>query len=451
MQTLAFALQNAAVKGLYMPDRNRSLSHWLEYIANIHVSAIDMGLDRVRVAFDKLSVKPPSVVFAVAGTNGKGSTSAAIAHLCQAAGKKTALYQSPHLISFNERVRINGDPVDDETLVDAFERIERARQDCQISLSFFEFTTLAAFLIFTDQKCDVWTLEIGLGGRLDVVNLIDPSVCVITNVAVDHCDWLGDTREAIGYEKAGILRKNGLLIYGEADMPQSVRQAIDAQNATCLQYGRDYLCDKSDDGWIYSAQAVTLAFADLHIAPQNAACAVTAVLASPLGVDRPSLQSLANLRLEGRFDRRVVRDRVWIFDVAHNEAGAQFLAAQYEAFWQQHKKTHPNARAHVVFSMLADKDAEAVLQVFANSPIADAQWHIAALDNARAQSVDRLRDLASKRFARVRRHNRIHDACLAAQTCALGDVILCFGSFYTVAESMNALELYRDFRPVDQT
>ena len=227
----------------------------------IHVSAIDMGLERVIPVFQALGItQTDAFVFTVAGTNGKGSTTATIAEICQQAGYKTALYQSPHLLVFNERVRINGEMVDDQTLIDAFAKIEQARVDCGLTLSFFEMTTLAAFLIFAQNHCDVWVLEVGLGGRLDVVNVIEPNLAVITNVGIDHVEWLGDTREKIAVEKAGILRDNLTLVYGEADMPSTIPPLIAKHHAHLLQYGKDYGYRHTDDAmtWQYSNSAVTL-------------------------------------------------------------------------------------------------------------------------------------------------------------------------------------------------
>lgn len=241
----------------------QTVSDWLVYMQNIHVSAIDMGLERVLpVAYElgilKQDLPNTPYVFTVAGTNGKGSTTALINQICTTAGYKTALYQSPHLISFNERIKINGTDVDDQTLIKAFNACEQARLNCGLSLSFFEMTTLAAFWIFKHANCDVWVLEVGLGGRLDVVNIIDPDMCVITNIGIDHTDWLGDTREQIGFEKAGILRQNSTLIFGETDMPHSVKTMIDDKQATYYQYGVDFEYVDNPDNWLYSNAALTL-------------------------------------------------------------------------------------------------------------------------------------------------------------------------------------------------
>lgn len=422
-------------------------------MAGIHVSAIDLGLERVRVVFDKLAITPPPVVFTVAGTNGKGSTTAILAQICQSAGYKTALYQSPHVVSFNERIRINGKQACDDELIDVFHIIEQTRQTCQISLSFFEMTTLAAFLLFSRHACDVWVLEIGLGGRLDVVNLIDPTVCVITNIAIDHTEWLGNTREAIGFEKAGILRKGGILVYGESDMPKSIQQAIINQQATCYQYNTDYSYLESDnETWLYSSAAHSLKLPKPTVALINASAAISALLASNLVIDYKHLcDGLHQVQLVGRFDRRQINGRQWVFDVAHNEAGVAFLMEQFVPFWQHHQEQHPAARLHLLFSMLGDKDIYAVIHAIKKQPLAINSWHIATLDNPRAASDEQLyiKLSAVMTDACIHRYANIADACLGVINLSqAADMILCLGSFHTIAESLIALGQYQGFEPI---
>ncbi|MDO4699325.1 MAG: folylpolyglutamate synthase/dihydrofolate synthase family protein [Moraxella sp.] len=431
----------------------QTVSDWLIYMQNIHVSAIDMGLERVLpvaselgILTDDLPQKP--YVFTVAGTNGKGSTTSAIASICTQAGYKTALYQSPHLVSFNERISIDGVLASDNELIDAFEQVERARLNCGLSLSFFEMTTLAAFWIFKHANCDVWVLEVGLGGRLDVVNIIDPDMCVITNIGIDHTDWLGDTREQIGFEKAGILRQNSTLIFGESDMPHSVKAVIDDKQASCYQYGKDYLSDIIDDGWIYSGASVTLKLPLPSISPINASTAISGVLASPLAVSTDDIcQGLSNVHLSGRFDKRAVAGKRWVFDVGHNEHGIRFLMASFVPYWQALTQTNPHAKLHFLFSMLADKDTDKVLSLIGSYGLPIHAWHIGKIDNVRATSVAQL-------------HNKIitnlpNSTVLMYDTVALatdgvlkatddGDVVLCFGSFYTISESMIALGLAKN-------
>lgn len=439
---------------LSVPTSKDTLSAWLEYMGSIHVSAIDMGLERVRPVFEKLmseqtqSSRP--VIFMVAGTNGKGSTTAMIAKICQEAGYKTALYQSPHLVSFTERIRLDGVEADEQALIEAFVVVEEARKACHKSLSFFEMTTLAAFWLFARQDCDVWVLEVGLGGRLDVVNLIDADVCVITNVAIDHVDWLGDTREKIGVEKAGILRQGGVLVYGEQDVPKSVVQAVDELGVRCYAYGQQFWFGDDGVAWTYSGAGVTLILPKPKLALINASTAVTAVLASRLTITQEAIDcAMTTVQLAGRFDRRSILGREWLFDVAHNEAGVRFLLSQFVPLWTQFKKDTPNARLMVVFSMLADKDIQKVLACVETSGLLIDVWHTAAVNNTRAMSGQGLVSELTKIGANVRLYDDVAQAVQGVvQASADGDFVLVFGSFYTISESLVALGQYRDFKAV---
>ncbi|WP_230659193.1 bifunctional folylpolyglutamate synthase/dihydrofolate synthase [Psychrobacter sp. I-STPA10] len=442
-------------KPVEAPNQNSSLSQWLIYMQQIHVSAIDMGLSRVIPVAEHLnllqSAKDNAYVFMVAGTNGKGSTTAVIAEICQQAGYKTALYQSPHLVDFNERVRINGQAVGDDKLVQAFYQIEQARIACELTLSFFEMTTLAAMLIFAEADCDVWVLEVGLGGRLDVVNIIDADMCVITNIAIDHVDWLGDTREQIGYEKAGILRQDSTLIYGEADMPNSVRQKITELNVTCYQTGQDFIyCDSSDDlgdisslDWQYSGAALTLQLPKPSLSLVNTSNAISAVLASPLNIaEKHIISAMQQVKLMGRFDARQLADRQWLFDVAHNEQGMAFLLPQFEQFWQAYLTKHPTAKLYIIFSMLADKPIDAVVSQLISLPIK--RWVVAAIDHSRAASLDELMDILAKHIQVddiVTTPNLTVAARQAIAQSQENDMILVCGSFHTIGEVLTGLSI----------
>lgn len=433
------------------PSNDSTLTEWLDYMQQIHVSAIDMGLSRVLPVAEYLGVvqsaKDDAYVFTVAGTNGKGSTTAVISQMCQVAGYKTALYQSPHLSCFNERVRINGEMVSDQTLIDAFNKVETARLVCDLTLSFFEMTTLAALLIFAEADCDVWVLEVGLGGRLDVVNIVDPDMAVITNIGIDHVDWLGDNVEDIGREKAGILRKNSTLIYGATQMPDSVQQVIDSHHATCYQVGRDFSYQELDaQTWQYSNAALTLKLPKPALSLMNTVNALSAVLASPLKIDSHAIeQALKIVKLAGRFDYRHLENRHWLLDVAHNEHGVEFLLAQLLPLWQTHiesDSTNPPATIKILFSMLGDKDIEKVVQRLtqANLPITD--WFIAEIDYPRAASIEQL-----QRALMAYVDTQIHicqDLSQATQAVIQGslpqDLILVCGSFHTIGETLKALE-----------
>lgn len=438
------------------PTEHSSLTEWLDYMQQIHVSAIDMGLSRVLPVAEALGVvqsaKDDAYVFTVAGTNGKGSTTAVIAQMCQAAGYKTALYQSPHLSVFNERVRINGEMVSDETLIDAFSKVEAARLRCALTLSFFEMTTLAALLIFAEADCDVWVLEVGLGGRLDVVNIIDPDMAVITNIAIDHVDWLGDNVEDIGREKAGILRDGITLVYGAIAMPASVQQAIATHQATCYQAGQDFDYREVDtDVWHYSNAAVTMQLPRPALSLTNTANALSAVLASPLNIDKKAIeQALQTVKLAGRFDYRETHNRHWLFDVAHNEQGVEFLLAQLLPLWQQHLATQDGseqvtskpANIKMLFSMLGDKDINKVVQRLTEAGLPISDWFIAEIDYPRAASTEQLQSILASYVdnAQIHEFKRLSEATDAViNDSQAQDLIVVCGSFHTIGEALAAL------------
>ena len=434
------------------PNSQSSLTEWLDYMQQIHVSAIDMGLSRVLPVAEYLGVmqsaKDDAYVFTVAGTNGKGSTTAVIAQMCQAAGYKTALYQSPHLSRFNERVRINGEMVSDETLIAAFSKVEAARLQCDLTLSFFEMTTLAALLIFATADCDVWVLEVGLGGRLDVVNIIDPDMAAITNIGIDHAAWLGDNVEDIGAEKAGILRDDITLIYGDTEMPNSVQQLINTHNVTCYQAGQDFSYRIDDaETWQYSNAAVTLQLPRPALSLINTANALSAVLASPLNIDISAIeQALQTVKLAGRFDYRKLAARHWLFDVAHNEQGVNFLLTQLVPLWQQHIKEPQNKKTGTIkmlFSMLEDKDIAMVVQCLTAAQLPISEWFIAEIDHPRAADIEQLQNALAVHVDPTNIHVL---ADLEQATYAVinhsqpQDLIVVCGSFHTIGEALATLE-----------
>ena len=449
-------MSDSTVSNSNIPNEHSSLTEWLDYMQQIHVSAIDMGLSRVLPVAEALGVvqsaKDDAYVFTVAGTNGKGSTTAVIAQMCQAAGYKTALYQSPHLSVFNERVRINGEMVSDETLIDAFSKVEAARLQCALTLSFFEMTTLAALLIFAEADCDVWVLEVGLGGRLDVVNIIDPDMAVITNIAIDHVDWLGDNVEDIGREKAGILRDGITLVYGDKTMPANVQQAIATHQATCYQAGQDFDYREVDtDVWQYSNAAVTMQLPRPALSLTNTANALSAVLASPLNIDKSAIeQALQTVKLAGRFDYRETHNRYWLFDVAHNEQGVEFLLAQLLPLWQQHLATQNScehlssrpASITMLFSMLGDKDIKKVVQRLTEAGLPISDWFIAEIDYPRAASTEKLQGILTSYVdsAQIHAFRRLSEATAAViKGSQAQDLIVVCGSFHTIGEALVAL------------
>lgn len=428
-----------------------SLDEWLDYWQTIHATAIDMGLERVRPVAEKLAILHPDVpVITVAGTNGKGSTTTVIAAIYQAAGLKVGLYQSPHIQYFNERIRLGGLPVDTQILINAFVEVEAARVACDLTLSFFEATTLAAFVIFKQQQCDVWVLEVGLGGRLDVVNLIAPTVAVITNIGIDHIEWLGDNREKIGFEKAGILRPNIPLIFGDVDMPNSVRLHAETLHCPIYQLGQDFFWqsmaaetelkvehvtdNKYAPAYVYSNAVYTFTLPSAPLALTNVSSAVTAVLASPIPVHIDAItQGIQNAKLAGRFEQRLFHGKRLIADVAHNPHGVNFLLEQLFAY----RKKHVTRQIHAIFSMLADKDIAAVVDMARG--VID-HWHVAVLDVPRAASLTQLQ--TALKDVNVTFYSSVGAALVgASQMIENDDLMLAWGSFYTLEAVYQQIQL----------
>ena len=415
-----------------------SLHDWLSFIEQQHPKSIEMGLDRVREVATRMPLgKPAARVITVGGTNGKGSTVAFIEAIARAGGWKVGAYMSPHLLRYNERVRIDGKDADDASLVEAFEAVEAARG--HTPLTYFEFGTLAALWLFEQSTLDLAVLEIGLGGRLDAVNIVDPDVAVITTVDIDHTDWLGNDREAIGAEKAGIARAWKPLVLGEMDSPSSVLRHAYAIGANALRLGSDFFHEPIDSRrwrWREVGAELELPSPALTAPSQraNAATAIAALRALPDDVlpDDAFVEGVANAALPGRL-QQVMRGGVEVvLDVGHNPQAARELAA-----WLQ---THPIAGlTRVVFAALADKDVRGVAEAFAGAPL---HWFLAGLaPGARSQTAEqlatRLQDTVADTAAL---HASVPDALQAALDVSVpGDRVLVFGSFHTVADAMQAL------------
>lgn len=401
---------------------------WLNYFGSIHVSAIDMGLERVQPVAAYLGVLNPSAkVFTVAGTNGKGSTTATIASILGHADYKVGLYQSPHVFQFNERIQIAGQMVQDADLIQAFAQVEHARQVCGLSLSFFEATTLAAFLLFQQQQCDVWVLEVGLGGRLDVVNLIDADVAVITNIGIDHVEWLGDQIEQIAFEKAGIIRDGIPVIFaGDQPIPQAILDKVQAHQAQLYQYQKDYFVQQQHGRLMLATANLSLSVAQGQLAGINQAAGIMAVLASGLTVEQSQIeQGIVQARLIGRFQLLSYRGRQVILDVAHNAHGANFLKQQLQQYLQQNPQFQ---RVIAVFSMLGDKDIAEVTKCLATCV---EKWYIAPLAVARAASLTQLQQaLAGQDY--VVADALSHSLELAVADSTVQDLILVCGSFHSL-------------------
>jgi dihydrofolate synthase / folylpolyglutamate synthase len=420
---------------------SRSLADWLAYLEQLHPTAIDMGLDRVRAVAARMGMtRPAPLVVTVTGTNGKGSTCAFIASLLNAQGLKIGSYSSPHLLRYNERVLLSGREASDAELCEAFAVVEAARGE--ISLTYFEMGTLAAFWLFERAGLDAVVLEVGLGGRLDAVNIVDADLAVITNIGLDHADWLGNSRESVAYEKAGILREGKPALYGDLDPPQPLLDHANSLSAPLLLRGRDFDLAMGAGDWHWRGVDAAGAPLELHGLPlltlpmENAALALQAYAMLGLPWDPARLaRALLQTRVVGRLDSRQV---VWngrrialLLDVGHNPHAAAFLAQRLEQ--------RPVAGTRLaVFGLLADKDLSGVLDALVPS-ISD--WAVAPLPTPRTQSATQLAQALLERGASVSEYATIEQAldaqCARAESV---DEILVFGSFYCVAAALECLE-----------
>jgi len=390
----------------------RTLAEWLAYQQDLHPSAIDLGLERVHAVATRLELLPPAGRTAlVGGTNGKGSTASFLAAMAQAHGERVGLFTSPHLWRYQERITIDGLEVQDAPLCDAFEQIEAARG--RESLTYFEFNALAALLLFRAGGVGTSVLEVGLGGRLDATNIVDADVAVLCSVGLDHRDWLGDTLEAIGAEKAGIFRAGRPAILGTAQMPSTVTGALSALGNRPLVAEQDFSWRIHEDGsWDYQSDDFACPRLPAPALPgaiqyRNAATALTAwtILRAPQRPEPAALAAaLRSVRLPGRL--QFVDGAVeWVFDVAHNEAAAAVLAAELRA-------RPVSGRTIAVLGMLEDKDVAAVGAQLA--PLVD-HWLLCTLTGSRALSGEQL----SRRLGTLRARAELPGDVEAATARAL--------------------------------
>lgn len=409
-----------------------TLDAWLSHLEQQHPKAIDLGLGRIRPVAEALQLTDLGCpVITVGGTNGKGSTVTLLTAIYVAEGYRVGTYTSPHILRFNERIAVNQQPALDQDLVTAFAAIEQARADLQISLTYFEFTTLAAFWLFKQAALDVVILEVGLGGRLDAVNLIDADVAVVTSIGLDHVDWLGTTREAISYEKAGIFRANKPAVYGEIDPPQPLLDHATHISTPLHIKGRDF--GWRDEGQTWSWQGLGQTWTQLskpRLALENAATALAAIALAPLTVSSAALQQgLQHAQLAGRAQRFEKNGVEIVLDVAHNPHGATFFMQQLPTI---------SGRTHAVFAMLADKDQASTLDACLGRID---RWHVAGLDVPRGCSAEHLMPLLLERGMCVAgSYTQVANAlAVACQQALAGDRIVVFGSFYTVAAAQQWL------------
>lgn len=427
---------------LVVPSSTASLTEWLAYLELLHHQPIELGLDRIRVVAQKLALTHPFVKITVGGTNGKGSTCAMLEAILLAAGYRVGMYTSPHLIDFNERIRVNGENAGDAQITEQFARIEAARGE--VSLSYFEYTTLAALMLFEQSGLDVVVLEVGLGGRLDAVNLVDADCSIVTSVDIDHTEWLGDTREKIGWEKAHIYRSGRPAICADPVPPESLVAYAKEIGADLWLFGHDFNYSGDRQQWGYGGRGRRrsgLAYPALRGANQllNASAALAALeaLRDRLVVPQQAVRlGLSQASLPGRLQILPGKPTV-VLDVAHNPHAAAALAQNLDAM-----SFYPYT--HAVVGMLRDKDVKGVVAKLARRVN---RWYCASTEGPRGLEGTQLADIVREVLPPPGKDpvtvssfiNPVQAFTEARKQAAGGDRILVFGSFATVGPVLKEL------------
>ncbi len=414
-----------------------TLEQWLAWQTALHPRKIELGLTRVDMVARRLNLLPlPFPVISVAGTNGKGSSVVLLDSILSAAGYQIGRFTSPHLLRYNERISIAGIEATDTELCQAFHHIETVRRT--VSLTFFEWSTLAALLIFKQYQVDLAVLEVGLGGRLDAVNIVEPNVALVTSIDIDHTDWLGDDRESIGFEKAGIFRSHYPAVCSDLNPPQSLIQHAQQLETPLYCLGHDFTYHKSSfKQWSWQSQAILrqinhlpLPYLNGDFQLQNAAgvLMVLTLLSQAFSISETAIrQGLVKVNLPGRF--QVFTGRITrVLDVTHNPSSAQVLA--YSLSQQVcHGETH------AIVGLLKDKNIEAILNIMQH---VITHWHIADLNTERSASTQ----VIKQHLMRIGVHSiHTYTSITKAYQYLLthvpdDDRIIAFGSFYTVAEAL---------------
>ncbi|MBL4761836.1 MAG: bifunctional tetrahydrofolate synthase/dihydrofolate synthase [Methylophaga sp.] len=417
--------------------RFQTLPQWLDWQENLHFTEVDPGLERVGAVWENLagSKKLPYTIVTVAGTNGKGSSVAILESILRAAGYRTGTYTSPHILRYNERICINNIPCDDKIICDAFNRIDHARN--QVSLTYFEFATLAAVDIFQQHNIDIAILEVGMGGRLDAVNLFDTDIALITPISLDHTNWLGTTREKIGIEKAGVIRTNKPVVCSEQKPPQSVLTFAASLASPVYLAETDYFSTLNKDTWRWQNNHVC--FDNLPMPAlmglyqiQNAAAVIQVILLLTdldYSISTNNIKlGLRTVELSGRF-QQIPGDVEQILDVTHNQQGAENLAKLL-------KDTPYKGRTIAVLGMLKDKD---VIAVVSTLHTAIDQWYVGGLAGGRGLTGEQLAEKVISVVGEdhVKTFMATDDAHRhAMKDTKKGDRILVFGSFHTVESAL---------------
>lgn len=418
--------------------QNKILSEWLYYIEKNSIHINHPNLDHLKIIAKRLNIFPVcNPVITVTGTNGKGSCVTLLTQILQNSGYKIGKYTSPHLLDYLERIICNNQTITDTELCDAFARIEKNRMD--ITLNYFEWTTLAAFIIFKQHQLDAWILEVGVGGRLDPVNIIDSDLSIITTVAIDHVHWLGNSREQIGYEKAGIMRTQKPVICGDFDTPDSIKNYAQKINAQlfCQSEHFGFTANKQSWSW-WSKNNALNNLPKPQIEYQNAATVIAALehLTSYFTVNEQVIHmALQNTFLLGRY-QKIPGQITHILDVAHNPAAAQLLANKL-------MKEECHGRMVAVLAMLNDKDHVGTISPLI--PIIK-EWYLADLNVTRGSHASQLVETVQQLGGNI---TMAFDSVIDAYNAALcsahpNDYVIIFGSFYAVAEVLKNKYLLND-------
>ena len=433
-----------------IPNNQSSLDHWIDWLLHLHAEEIDLGLDRVRLVAETMQLlRPAPIVISVAGTNGKGSSVAMLTAILSAAGYRVGAYTSPHIQRFNERIQINGQPVQDTLITHAFAQIEAARGETK--LTYFEFATLAGLSIFKQSDLDVVVLEVGLGGRLDAVNVVDADAALITAIGIDHIEWLGSDRSVIATEKAGIMRSGKPAVCSDGAPPESLPAYAEQHAVPLVQLNRDFKLLVSEKDWsiipisdhaIFGKKLVLQNFPPPRLKGafqiQNAAGVVMILqsLSAVLTVDKAAFhQGLRQAKHPGRLESFQHLGQAWLVDVAHNPQSAKALAG----YLGENCSEGQNGRYTAIFSVLNDKDALPMVQEM--KPFIQ-DWLIADLNIPRAMSVEALVDLLKSSGISEKNivvQGSISQAVESAQARTEASILV-WGSFFTVSQVYDCLE-----------
>ncbi|MDP2487609.1 bifunctional tetrahydrofolate synthase/dihydrofolate synthase [Pseudoalteromonas marina] len=413
-----------------IPSQSSSLDDWLFYLESVHPANIEMGLERVATVANNIGLlNTSSKIILIGGTNGKGTTARCLESLLLSQGYSVGTYASPHLIRYNERVRINGQELDDQYHVDAFNKLEQGRGSTP--LTYFEYGTLGALAIFKRFEVDYVLLEVGLGGRFDATNIVTPYASVITTIDLDHKEYLGDTRELVAYDKAGIFRKDTPAIIGDLSIPHTMIDYGNEISANMTLSGTDFIFKEHDKTFSWQFEKHNLTLNKPAIPAQNAATALTVLSVLNLLPNVDVIKNcLANLVVEGRFEQLSTEPLVFT-DVAHNPESARYLANKLLSYKDKGFKVHALA------AMLADKDKAAVLKELTH--LVD-EWFLASLGGPRGDSANNLKEALQS----VSTHDKVQSFESVERALSVilpkqqdNVILIVFGSFFTVADAIN--------------